>query len=267
MLFSPASKAIADNTGDATKPLLFGIFPYLPATRIEKIFSPFAKDLGETLQKSVYLRTQNTFDHFRSAVIMGKYDIVYIQPFDYVRAAAENNYVPLVRRSKPLKAILVTRKGNEIKTLQQLSGKTISMPPADAAVSLLGTIELQLAGMKKGKDIYINYEKNHIACMKKVLTKKTVACMTARAPFEYFNNQSGNQLIKVFETRGISPSLIAIHKRISVVEAEKIRLFFLGLEHTDSGKIRLESIKMKHFIETNDKQYDMVRKIWTELNQ
>jgi len=266
MLFSPASIAEVEQNDPVAKPLVFGVFPYLPSTRIENIFTPFAKDLEIALHRPVYLRTQSSFEQFRQAVVAGKYDIIYIQPFDYVRAAAKNNYVPLVRRSKMLNAILVTRKGNEINRLNQLRGKTISMPPEDAAVSLLGNIELQLAGIKKGKNIQIKYENNHVACMKKVLTKKTIACMTARAPFEYFNNKSGNQLVNVFETRKIFPSLIAVHKRIGVVEAERITQFFIGLEHTESGRERLESMRLQRFVKTNDKQYNMVRKIWAKLN-
>lgn len=267
LLFAFATNVIADNTDSVSKPLVFGVFPYLPVTRIEKIFTPFAKELEEKLQRPVYLRTQSTFAQFRSAVVAGKYDIIYIQPFDYIRAAAENDYVPIVRRSKLLSAIIVTRKDGEIKNLQQLNGKTISMPPEDAAVSLLGNIELQLAGMSKDNRININYEKNHVACMKKVLTKKTSACVTALAPFDYFDHKSGNQLTSIFETRKVSPSLIAVHKRIGINNAEKITQFFLGLEHTDAGKKLLESIKMKRFMKTNDEQYDIAREIWMKLNQ
>ena len=266
VLFFPGPDAQANNAKGSTKPLIFGIFPYLPVTRIEKIYTPFAKDLEQALQRPVHLRTRNTFEQFRSDVKAGKYDIIYIQPFDYVRAAAKNSYVPVVRRLSPLKAIFITKKDSTINDLQQFTGKTISMPPEDAAVSLLGNIELQLVALKKGHDFHINYEKNHIACMKKVLTKKSAACVTAPAPFAYFNDKSGNQLVKMFESREISPSLIAVHKRIGIVNAEKVAHYFLNLEYHEAGNERLESIRMKRFIEADDDNYDLVRDIWSELN-
>ena len=247
--------------------MVFGVFPYLPITRIEKIYTPFAKELEQALQRPVYLRTRNSFEQFRSDVKAGKYDIIYIQPFDYIRVASANNYVPIVRRMTPLKAIIISKKDNTVDDLQQFSGKTISMPPEDAAVSLLGNIELQLAGMVKGQDFQVNYEKNHISCMKKVLTKKSAACVTAQAPFDYFNDKSGKQLVKVFESRKISPSLVAVHKRIGIVNAEKISHYFLNLEHHETGKERLKSIRMKRFIHADDGDYDLVRDIWSKLNQ
>lgn len=265
-LLSSGHNADAIGGGAATKPLIFGVFPYLPVTRIEKIYTPFARDLEQALQRPVHLRTRNTFEQFRSDVMAGKFDIIYIQPFDYVRVAAKNNYVPLVRRLTQLKAIIVTKKGSTINSLQQLNGKSISMPPEDAAVSLLGNIELRLVNLTKEKDFHVNYEKNHVACMKKVLTKKSAACVTAPAPFDYFNDKSGNQLVKVFESRKISPSLIAVHKRIGIVNAEKVRHYFLNLELYDAGKQRLESIRMKRFVEADDENYDLVRTIWSELN-
>ena len=64
-----------------------GVFPYLPPSGIQKRYLPVAADFSEILQIAVRLKTRDSFKNFQVAISQEEFDIIFIQPFDFVRIA------------------------------------------------------------------------------------------------------------------------------------------------------------------------------------
>ncbi len=121
------------------------MFPYPPTSKLEQIFVPIAARFGEVTGQPVTLRSRPDFDRFREQVSQQTYDIIFIQPFDYIRAAADNSYRPLACRvarndQTPgcnLKAVIVTRKDSDIEKPDDLGGRRLSVPHVRAAARMI----------------------------------------------------------------------------------------------------------------------------------
>ena len=191
LLFALTS-GIPAHAEEPAKGLSLGVFPYLPTSKLEQIFAPIAVRFGEVTGQPVTLRSRPDFDRFREQVSQQTYDIIFIQPFDYIRAAADNGYRPLacwVARDDQtpgcnLKAVIVTRKDSGIEKLDDLAGRRLSVPHTSAAVSLLARHALAMKELDSGVDIHS--AGNHNNCMQQVVTRKTDACATAIPPFSLF---------------------------------------------------------------------------------
>ena len=64
----------------------FGVFPYLPALTIDRIFGPIAASFATALGRPVYLKTKSTFEKFAGELEQATYDIIFVHPFFYVEA-------------------------------------------------------------------------------------------------------------------------------------------------------------------------------------
>ncbi|HED19325.1 MAG TPA: phosphate/phosphite/phosphonate ABC transporter substrate-binding protein [Gammaproteobacteria bacterium] len=269
IIFSAA--VIANDPANAS--LTFGVFPYLPTRKLEQMYAPTAARFGELLNVQVKLRTRPDFERFREQVHQQSYDIIFIQPFDYIRAAADNGYLPLARWARAgngdniegLRAIFVVRADSTVNTLNDLAGKRVATPDKDAAVSLLGRHALSSFKLDKKVEIYpIN---NHIACLTQVRVKKAAACVTAQPTLKLFRDHTGAKLRVLYETQHIPSSLFAVHKRIPKAQRELLKNEILSwsADNTDD-KAYLHGGGWSHLHPASDSDYEPVRAIWKVLD-
>lgn len=255
------------------EPLTFGVFPYIPTRELEQMYAPTAARFSEILNVQVNLRTRPDLERFREQVRQQSYDIIFIQPFDYIRAAADNGYLPLASwvttdnsgGTGELRAIFVVRADSTINTLNDLEGKRVATPGKDAAVSLLG--RNTLSSFQLDNKVKIHSTSNHIACIKQVLVKKAAACVTANTPLEMFQKQTGTQLRVLYETSSIPPPLYAVHKRVPEAQRERLKKEILSwsVDNADD-KVYLHGGSWSHLHPASDRDYEPVRTIWKMLN-
>ena len=74
-----------------------GVFPYLPALTIDRLYGPVAEAFSFELDRLVKLRTKTTFESFEAAMADQSYDIIFVHPFFLVEAMDHHGYVPLAR--------------------------------------------------------------------------------------------------------------------------------------------------------------------------
>jgi phosphonate transport system substrate-binding protein len=253
---------------------VFGVFPYLPPANIEKIYASIASDFANILHKPVQLRSRRNFESFRSQVEHEAYDIVYIQPFDYVRVAAINNtYIPIARfvalsdrnNSGVIKAQFVVRSDSKITDIMELEGQTIAMSSEGAAVTLMGKLYLQTYGLTGDRNVSLRYQGNHISCLQQVILGKAVACVTARPPLRMMELKTGKRFRVLAETPPIPSSLYAVHKRVPLAHYKLLKQEILSWTKTERGKQHLKNANIKMYIPTADSDYDVVRAMWQQL--
>jgi len=241
--------------------ILFGVFPYLPPARLEQIYAPVAADLSEAIGHPVQLRTRPTFSLFRKELENETYDLVFIQPFDYVESAAPHGYCLISRWEQPLTALFVTRTDSGANSINDLGNKIIAAPPTRAAVSLLGRQTLLDHQLVPGENVRLTYQSSHAACLRQVLIRKAAACITAKSPLEVFQAQSGVNFRVVANSQPIPGPAYAVHDRVP----EQIRNAFqqrtTHWARTTHGRALLNNIKVSGFVSVVDEDYDVVRRI------
>jgi len=256
----------------AKESLTFGVFPYIPTRELEQMYAPTAARFSEILNMEINLRTRPDFARFREQVRQQSYDIIFIQPFDYIRAAADSGYLPLAGLvttnnnggTGGLRAIFVVRADSTVNTPNDLEGRRVAIPEG-AAVSLLG--KHALSGFQLDGKIEFHSTNNHIACIKQVLVKKAAACITAHTPLEMFQKKTGAQVRVLYETLPIPPPLYAVHKRVPEAQRERLKKEILSWSADNAGdKVYLHGGGWSHLHPASDRDYDPVRTIWKTLN-
>lgn len=253
---------------DTREPVyLLGVFPHLPPRELEKVFSPMAADLGEAMGRRVVLRSNTTYERFAQNLDREVFDIAFVQPFDYVRAADRFGYLPVATRGQRLSAILVTTEGGSISSLDSLRGKTIALPPRVAAVSHLVKAHLAEHGLEIGKDVFLSFHRSHVSCMQQVLISRVAACGTAAPALRFFEHKMGVQLETVSETRKIPHTLFIVHPRVPPLERKLLKQRILGWGQSPRGRALLARGRLKPFVPITDAAYDVVRSMSAQRAQ
>jgi phosphonate transport system substrate-binding protein len=238
---------------------VLAVFPYLAPRQIENIYAPITAALSEALDRQVRLTSSLSYAKFMHSLNEERYDLVFVQPFDYVSIADAYGYTPLVTRDEPLPAILVVADNSSVQTLSDLQDKIIALPPQVAAISRLVKDHLIKSGYADNLDSRLQYQKSHFACMHQVIVGKAQACGTAPPAVRFFRQKTHAKLRIVSQTMAIPNSLFAAHPRISPQERQKIVDTMMSWSTTAPGRKLLDRAKVKAFVPIKDSAYDIVR--------
>lgn len=243
------------------EPYQLGVFPFLPPRELEDIFAPFAASIGEALGKEVQFHSAISYQNFMERADANQYDIAFVQPFDYVRLADQQHYVPLATVSEKLFAIFVVKEGSPITKLEDLKGKVIAMPPAVAAVSRLSLIYLHDHGIEPGAMVTVTHHRSHSSCLQQVLIGAADACATALPPIRFIQQRMKVKFTQIARTMEIPHTLFVANPTIPESERRVILDTILSWSNSESGKQMLERARMKSFVVVHDKQYDIIRRM------
>lgn len=254
-----ATAGVQSSQAAEVKPYSLAVFPYFPPRELEKIYAPVAADLSNQIGRTIHFRTSSTYAKYLESVEKKRFELVFVQPFDYVRLADKLGYEPLATRKIPLSAIIVVKPESSADKMEDFRGKVIAMPPETAAVSYLMKNELRAAGLTPGKDVTVSHFRSHVSCMQQVLLGQADACATAKPAVRFFQAKMGVKLKPIIESQKIPNSLFAVHKRVPQEIKDKLLERILSWEHTTKGKALLKNGKLKPFKKIKDSDYDVVR--------
>jgi len=238
----------------------FGVFPYLPTNRINKVYTPVAREFEKSLDKPVSLRTKSSYKLFQKALFNEEYDIAFIQPYDYIVAHDKYNYLPLARLSIPLRTVIIVKKESEYHKLAQLKGQVIATPPEHAAVSRITDKTLKDYGFDLNTDVARKYKKNHFACMQSVIIGEAAACGTADRALKHFGDVKMKAKFRILhKAEEVPNSLFVIHKRIPEQSRKRLIEATINWPNTLAGKTILSGGKIIPMIQTKDSDYNVIR--------
>ncbi|MCP4993083.1 MAG: phosphate/phosphite/phosphonate ABC transporter substrate-binding protein [Gammaproteobacteria bacterium] len=240
----------------------YGVFPYLSEEKLKSVHDPIAADFKNSLGQTVRLETPATYQHFLDDMNRERFDIVFVQPFDYVWGHDNHNYIPLARREQQLETIFLTKAESDIQTISDLRGKVVAMLDSTAAVSQIGTRDLLQAGIIPGADVAVKFYRTHTACMESVSSGKADSCITERQPLKHFALEKSSDLRVFHQGKTIPHTLYAVHKRVPESDREKLKLSILSWSERPAGKNILEKNHQSKFVPARDDEYNIVRYFW-----
>ncbi len=235
-----------------------GIFPYLPALTIDRLYGPVAEAFSFELDRLVKLRTKTTFENFEAAVAAQSYDIIFVHPFFLVDAIDYHSYLPLARLAKPMKAILVVRDDSPAMSIDDLVGGTIGLPPKLAAVSQLIKAGLADVNLRPGLDIGVRHFRNKASCLEAVLAGAVAACGLPSFVLSQVAEFKKHPVRVVFKAPAVNHFAFAVHKRVA--EGERNQLLELLLSWSDRGSDMVRMIGLDQgFVRASSDDYADIR--------
>ncbi len=252
----------AENKMPGKNDCVMGVFPFLAPQRLESIFAPIAAELGTVLGCSLRFRSAPSYKIFKEKLKQQEFKIAFVQPFDYVRIASKNGYVPLVTCRDKLNAVIVTMPDSDINSVYDLSKKTIALPPQDSTISYLTRAVLKQAGIDLLQDVTLLYTKNHASCMQKMLIGIADACGTALPPLRLFQRKNNLQLKQIAKSPPIPPSLFVIRDNVSDKLVDKLQQKLLNIKlSADTQRLFFKEGSKNAFRLVADNEYNAVRDI------
>jgi len=256
-LLMPTTVQAADH--DPLKPSYrLGVFPYLPALTIDRLYGPVAEAFSFELNRLVKLRTKTTFENFESSIASQSYDIIFVHPFFLVEAMDHHDYLPLVRLADPLTAILTVKDESPVTSLDDLLGGTIGLPPKLAAVSDLIKAALVDAKIRPGLDIGVRHFRNKASCLQAVLTLAVAACGLPAFILSQIDDFGQHPLRVVFKTPPVSHFAFAVHQRVPAEERQLLQDLLLSWSEDDSEVLKPMGLS-QGFVRAHPDDYADVR--------
>ena len=260
-LFLTPAVASANQAAPPKPAYRLGVFPYLPALTIDRLYGPLAESFSLALNRLVKLRTKSTFENFADAIEEQSYDILFVHPFFFVDAVDNHGYLPLARLDRSLRAVLVVAEDSEASEIGDLMGGTIGLPPKLAAVSKLIKSALMDEGFRPGLDLGVRHFRNKASCLHAVGTGAIKACGVPAfvlSEIEAFRQQP---LRVVFEAEPVSHFAFAVHQRVPEDEREQLKELILSF-----GDGSVEGFGSdKRFVPIGGEDYASIRAKTTHL--
>ncbi len=238
---------------------VFAVFPYLAAGHLSASYAPVAGHLSQLLGRGVRITSTSSYEEFSRLLQAGVFDVAVVQPFDFVAAVDDGEYEPLARVDSELRANFAVRSKGPIKSLSDLRGKRLSLPPKAAAVSRMALKQLRESGLEPAKNIHVRHFKSFDSCLHSVLAQRASACATGRAALRLFQARMRTGFRIVAETPSMAPVAFVAHKRLPVAERLAIKQAILAWHATPAGKVILIRLGFPGFRGISPGDYDVVR--------
>jgi phosphonate transport system substrate-binding protein len=249
--------------------LWVGVLPLQSPTKLAKMFLPLCDYLSGKLGMKVVFVTAPDFTRFMQRYEAGFYDIVYSNPYQYVRARDKQGYSVFAKvAGEPFVGIFIARRnwGHRTFTADNLRGKTIAfVHPFAWASALMTSAHLLDKGIDPKRDMSVKYVGSQDSVILAVENGMADIGGTWRPSLRLMDTLADK--IEVIEETAPQPQMpLSAHPRVPPEVVRKIRSLLVGLAGTEEGKEILKKLELpKGFTQASDVEYDAVRELADKL--
>lgn len=244
--------------------LTFGVVPQQSPFVLMKAWSPIIQYLEKETGEKIDLKIETSIPKFEEILYSGGYDIAYMNPYHYIVANEKKDYRAIVKSDKDLVGILVVNKTSGLTQIDELKGKKFLFPSPNAlAATLLTKYELSKKyHINIEKDEQFDYVNSHDSVYKGVSRGIGDVGGGIERTFDALNDEkTKDSLTILYKTESYPSHPIAFNKSISKELEEKFIKALINIPEN-----LLKELSIDHIIQTNDKEYDVIRDITNELS-
>ena len=267
VILAPITTAFAD-------PLMIGIFPRRDAVTTAKLFRPLSDYLEKRLGVPVEFEMSPDFDTFLTRLEERRYDLVHLNPYDYISVHDKLKYDALVQNEefgeKTIKGAIYVHHDSGITQLQQLRGKKILFGGGPRAMMsyIVPTYLLRQAGLRKG-DYQESYAINPPNAVLAVYLNQADAAgageVVRRLPVVTSKIDVG-KLDVIAESEPLPHLPWAVKREMPESLKNRLRELLVDLKDSEQGRKILKQARLSAFNPVQDSDYDLHRKIIESIN-
>ena len=252
----------------ASESIVFGVFPRWNAQITMRDFTPLAALIEREIGRPVRIETDKDFDSFMRRVYAREFDVVHLNQLQYVQAHQAAGYRAIAKLcdnpSCMIKATIVTRRDAKLTRLSDLRGKTIAFGDPSAMVSHVIAKSLLLQSGLGPEQYTTIFTKNPPNAVLAVYNGEADAAGISTSVLlrpEIRQRIDVNRLHILAESRQIPHLPVAVRSDMDERLSRRIQRVLTGLEHHPQGRSILEQMGIERFVESDDRQYNVVRKL------
>ena len=212
MLAAAAFPGNAASKTNTETTLSFGIVPQQSASRLARVWIPFLNHVSSETGIKVRFATARDIPTFEACLAQGAYDMSYMNPYHYTVFHDVAGYQAFARqKDKLLKGLIVVRKGDSVKRLEDLSGSELAFPsPAAFGASVIPRAEMRSRGVAFAP----KYVRSHDSVYRAVASGLVKAGGGVLRTFNTVPENVRSGLKIIYRTSGYTPHAFAAHKRV-----------------------------------------------------
>lgn len=190
--------------------LRIGIEPYFSPKLLLSSMQPLRQALSLSLGQPVILLTAPDYRQFVRHIIDHHYDLVIIGPHTARYAEQEAGYIPLLKGSAQLTALVVVKRQSQLDRLEALQGATIALPSSLTATAMLGEELLE----RHQVTARLRYHDFHNAAALAVARDEARAAIINNTAFAHMPVELRDQLRVLAESRPLPHMVLLVDGRV-----------------------------------------------------
>lgn len=244
------------------KDIIFGIVPQQSPKVIFKKWLPIVQELSKKTGYKIILKTESSIPKFEKALYAGKYDVAYMNPYHFVIANKTQGYNAMVRSSKSIQGIILSRNNKKLEKNNILGATFLFPAPKAFAATLLTKYEIfQKFGINIDKNSKVVYVNSHDSVYKGIGRGIGDFGGGIVRTFKSFSNEKTKQdLSLIYKTNKYPSHPIAINSNLSKEIEVNIKQSLLSISIEKLNKLNIPNLKSI----TND-EYKDVKKLAIDL--
>lgn len=167
----------------ASQTIELAIAPYLPARTLLERYKPLRDQLERKLGRSVMLYTAPDYQTFITRTQNREYPFVVTVAHAARLAEREAGYVPMLRPTVDMRAVLMVARDSPLHDVADLRGKRVAVPDRMAVVTQLGMQVMREHGLKPDEDVTLTASSTHVTAMHAVLAGEADAAVVSDLAF------------------------------------------------------------------------------------
>jgi phosphonate transport system substrate-binding protein len=244
-----------------SRPLIFGILPFVSAEQLVIRFSPLANYLSKKLHLPVRIETAPNFVEFaRRTHEDQRYDILFTAPHFYPQAHSKAGYRLIASVDSPgMWAVIVAPMQSKIYNIKDLIGKRVATVHPAGLATLLVRKHLLDAGIDPDVDVTMISTPSHDASLLSSYHGVTDASALMQPPYEAASARVRENMRIIAETESTPHIPISVSSRISEICANEISDVLLQMRTTAEGRAVLSHNSFSGFKKTRPEDYEKIR--------
>jgi phosphonate transport system substrate-binding protein len=261
-----------DSSCPAQEPLTVQVYPYAPASRVLKQFTPLSNYLKQTLDREVTIRISKDHNDHLETVGNDRADVAFLGPSSYVKIVEAFGKKPVIARievngSPLLQGVIFTSSSSQLASLKDLKGKRFAFGYQNSTMSHLVPIY-----MLQQEGIHVN----DLAQYTFLNDQYNVALGVLMGDFDagavnvsVFQKYKGRGLKELARSPKVSEHLFVARASLPEDTVTALKRAFLDVQKDKNAQIIMSSIRkdMTAFVPASDRDYGNLRMLLQSIDK
>lgn len=197
------------------------------------------------LQLNLVLPTSQL--EFERNIALGKYDIAYTTPLQFLSASDAQNYRALAKRkAQPLRALIVVKRLDSARTLRDIESDITGF---DSVLNYTSSIIPRFSLKRLGMELPMQLFENEKALLSALTSSKVRAISIAESGFYSLSPDRQEQLKILWETPGFAPFAFITHPRVPFYSINKLQRAMVNLNRRGRNADLIEQLGARNGFE------------------
>ncbi|MHB1175727.1 MAG: phosphate/phosphite/phosphonate ABC transporter substrate-binding protein [Sulfuriferula sp.] len=233
-------------------PLIIGLYPNLSSQRLFRLYQPLGNYLQQQLARPVQIYTAKNPRAFVDATRHGDFDIVLTPPHMAWLAELEANYRPLATYAATIQGVLIVAASSGLSSPAELRNTDIAIPDPLAFTTILGTVYLQQAGLRRGADYHFLNRGTHNNAALAVINGEVSAAIVNILFFNQLPEKMRGKLRIIGATPAVKSFFFMANPRLQAATIQAAQDALLGFGSAPHGRLFLDHSHFGRILPADD---------------